>query len=400
MKVLMFGWEYPPFNSGGLGVACQGLARALSAQGVDLIFVLPKRLGNFGESFRFLFADSSAPSALAVNSLLVPYLTSKKYSRLRSGQPGFYGDTLLEEVARYAELAASLAQKVSFDLIHAHDWLTFSAGMAAKKVSGKPFIAHVHATEVDRTAGHVNQAIYDRERAGLHAADRIISVSEFTRQILIHQYGLSPDKIAVVHNGLDPANYAPRTPPDQALQSLKRLGFKIVLFVGRLTIMKGPDHLVSAAQKVIAHEPKAVFVIVGSGDLEGPLMHQVAAAGLSDKFLFPGFLRGEALSAVYKAADLFVMPSVSEPFGLTPLESLLHRTPVIVSKQSGVSEVLNHALKVDFWDTEELADKILSVIHYPSLQKVLRQNGTREARLCTWDQAARKCLQIYSQQIS
>ncbi len=397
MKVLMFGWEFPPFNSGGLGVACQGLARALVGKGVELIFVLPKRLDIKGEPFRIIYAEDKL-SLVAINSLLVPYITSDKYGKARGcfGKNCDYASSLLEEVRRYAALAAGIAKKESFDVIHAHDWLSFAAGLAAKEVSGKPLIVHVHATEVDRTAGKVNELIYANERHGLEKADKIITVSDFTKQMLVDYYGIYPDKVSVVHNGIDLASYNLDAPSDFSLTKLKKSGFKIVLYVGRITIQKGPDYLVWAAKKVLEYQPKTMFVIVGSGDMEGQIMNQVASLGISDKFLFPGFLRGRELSEVFKSADLFVMPSVSEPFGLTCLESLAHGIPVIVSKQSGVSEVLDHALKVDFWDVDEMADKILSVLKHKSLKKTLEQNGQKEALMNTWDKSAQKCLNIYN----
>jgi glycosyltransferase involved in cell wall biosynthesis len=398
MKVLMFGWEFPPHNSGGLGVACQGLARALKEKNTDVVFVLPKFLGNTSENFKIVYANVPDINILAVNSLLTPYISSEKYARLRRELgDAVFGNTLFEEVRRYGLIAKRIAASEPHDIIHAHDWLSFSAGMGAKSVSRRPFIAHVHATEVDRTAGNVNRYIYDRELEGVNASDRVISVSEYTKKTLINHYLQQPDKITVVHNGIDCTNYNTNVAQNLGLYRLKKLGFKIVLFVGRITIMKGPDYFVTAARHVLKERTKTMFVVVGSGDMEGQIMNQVAALGISDKFLFPGFLRGKQLSEIFKTADLFVMPSVSEPFGLTPLESLIHGTPVIVSKQSGVSEVLNHVFKVDFWDTEEMADKILSVLNYKSLQTTLKINGQKEANLITWDKAADKCLSVYNQ---
>ncbi|OGM32476.1 hypothetical protein A2803_03330 [Candidatus Woesebacteria bacterium RIFCSPHIGHO2_01_FULL_44_21] len=395
MKVLMFGWEYPPYNSGGLGVACQGLAKALVAQNIELVFVLPKRLGDFAEPFRFRFANIGNLSITEINSLLVPYITSEKYKLLANGvEPGGqYCSTLFEEVKRYALLAKRIAESESFDVVHAHDWLSFGAGIAASAAKHTPFVAHVHATEVDRTAGKPNRYIFEREREGVLAADKVVSVSGFTKQVLVNEYGIDPGKIEVVHNGISVNKYSGGV---SGIEELKKLGYKIVLFVGRITIMKGADYLLYAAKKVLTYDPKVIFVIAGAGDMEGQIMRQAAELGISNKVLFPGFLRGSELSAAYASADLFVMPSVAEPFGMVPLESLLHGTPVLISKTSGVSEVLKNALKTDFWDVEDMADKILSVIKYKSLHDELAVNGARDASVCNWEAAANKCIGIYN----
>ncbi len=395
MKVLMFGWEFPPFNSGGLGVACQGLAHALCSQGVDLTFVLPRRLGVSSNRFRFRFADGNGFEELEVDSLLVPYVTSKKYGNLLRDAPvGMYGSNLFAEVKRYAAAAKQIARSESFDVIHAHDWLSFGAGIAAKEVSGKPLVTHVHATEVDRTAGHVNDYIFNEEKRGITASDRVITVSDFTKRVLIDKYGVDGGKISVVHNGVDPGNFTTKASVSK-ITKLKSKGYKIVLFVGRITIMKGVDYFISAARKVLVYDPKVMFLIVGAGDMEGQVMQQAASLGISNKVLFPGFLRGEELSEAYRSADLFVMPSVAEPFGLTSLESLLHGTPVLISKQSGASEVLRNALKTDFWDVDDMADKILSAVNYKSLHDELAINGRRDVEACNWPKAANECIQIY-----
>lgn len=395
----MFGWEYPPHNSGGLGVACQGLANALAAKNVELTFVLPKRLNVRSDRFRFRFANVPDMDVIEIDSLLVPYITSGKYEALiRSGLDphGNYGSTLFEEVKRYAILARGIAKREQFDIVHAHDWLTYGAGIAAKEVKSKPLVAHIHATEVDRTAGNPNQFIYNAEKKGFETADKIVAVSDFTRKIIAKEYGIGEGKIEVAHNGIDSGNYQTNVGNDYGISELKKLGYKIVLAYGRITIMKGFDHLVDAANIVVKHRPKTIFVIMGSGDMEGQIMKQVADYGLSNNILFPGFLRGKELSAVINAADLFVMPSVSEPFGLTSLESLLHGTPAIVSRQSGVSEVLHNVMKVDFWDVEEMADQILSVLEYDGLKKEMATNGHREAELQTWDKAADKVISVYN----
>lgn len=394
----MFGWEFPPNNSGGLGVACQGLARAICANNVDLTFVLPKKMDVNEKSLKIRFADIPNLTVEELNSLLVPYTTSEGYHMLVSAidDAGQYGATLFEEVRRYGAMARGIAKSEKPDLVHAHDWLSFGAGISAKKITGRPLVAHVHATEIDRTAGNPNQYIYEREREGVDLADRVIAVSDFTKRVLVNHYGASERKIDVVHNGIDPGLYDICSEYPMGIAKLKKKGYKLVLFVGRITIMKGADYLIHAARKVLDHDPKVMFVIVGSGDMEGQIMRLAAELGISNKVLFPGFLRGRELSALYSAADLFVMPSVAEPFGLTSLEALIHGTPVLISKQSGASEVLQNALKTDFWDTDDMADKILSVVKYKSLKNELVSNGRRDAYHCSWDNAAKKCVGIYN----
>jgi len=397
MKVLMFGWEYPPHNSGGLGVACQGLARALVDKGVDLTFVLPKKADFGAENFKMVFASLPNINVYAVNSFLMPYMTQESYKVVRKKQKSrVYANDLFSEVERYGLAGAKIARKVRGDVIHAHDWLSFGAGLAAKKAIKSSLVSHVHATEVDRTAGHPNEFIYKKEYEGTSGADRVISVSQFTKNTLVEKYALAEDKIEVVHNGIDPSSYQLNSKETLGFETYKKKGYKIVLFVGRITIMKGPEYFINAASIVLKHNPKTLFVMAGSGDMEGQVMELASEHGISDKVIFAGFLRGRELSQVFKAADLFVMPSVSEPFGLTPLESLLHSTPVLISRQSGVSEVLHHALKTDFWDVEDMADKILSVISYSSMQKELAKNGHHEAMFASWEVAASKCIQLYS----
>jgi len=374
----MFGWEHPPFNSGGLGVACRGLLRAFFRMGIDVTFVLPKKV-KIDEPYKVLFADCCA------DFLKNPY--GNAYASA--------SESLFQAVDLYAAQAESIVKNLEFDIIHAHDWLSFKAAIAVKKLTQKPFIAHVHATEIDRTTGHPNPEIYAREYEGVQAADKIIAVSNFTKNNLVEHYGVSPDKIEVVHNGIDACDYCIDLESASGLWKLKKTGYKFVLFVGRITIMKGVDYFVWAANLITRLDPKIKFIVVGSGDMEGEIMSLVARLGISDRFVFTGFLRGRELSEAFALADLFVMPSVSEPFGLTPLESLLHQTPVIISKQSGVSEILDHALKYDYWDTQELADKMLSVISHKSLEDDLSKNGYEQTKQINWDKAAAKCVSIY-----
>jgi glycogen(starch) synthase len=390
----MFGWEFPPYNSGGLGTACFGLSRALVRQNVRITFVLPKRLAVSSNDLRLVFADEHAIKLTEVNSLLYPYVTSEEYILDREHiKNDIYGRTLLEEVVRYARAARKIAKKEQFDIIHAHDWLSFLAGIEAKNVSGKPLVVHVHATEFDRTGGQgVNQNVYNIERRGLHFADKIIAVSNLTKQKIVEHYGINPSKIKVIHNGVDREDYRKLS---EQLAHLKRENKKIVLYAGRITIQKGPEYFIRAARRVLDYYPDAVFVVAGSGDMERQIMMEAAYLGISDRILFAGFLRGDELNAIYQAADLYVMPSVSEPFGITPLEALVNDTPVLISRQSGVSEVLTHALKSDFWDTEDMANKIISVLMHNSLKETLRENGCREVEKISWKEAARKCVDLY-----
>lgn len=396
MRVLMFGWEFPPHNSGGLGTACFGLTRALVARNIDVLFVLPKKVGVTSPFMRILFADQRKIIFKEIETSLKPYVTSDSYIRERDQIiSDVYGKTLMQEVRRYALRARELAKKEHFDVIHAHDWLSFLAGIEAKKVSGKPLILHMHATEFDRTGNQgVNQEIYDIERLSLQQADGIIAVSEFTKEKIVHHYGINPEKIRVVHNGIDECDYMVSP---QEISGLKQTGQKVVLFVGRITIQKGPEYFIRAARKVLDFDPNVLFIVAGSGDMERQMILEAAHAGISSKVLFAGFLRGDDLTAMYKSADLFVMPSVSEPFGITPLESIIAGAPVLISRQSGVSEVLVHALKTDFWDTDEMANMILSVIAHDSLRDTLWRNSREELKRINWDAASKKCIDYYEE---
>jgi len=388
-RVLMFGWEFPPHHSGGLGVACQGLTRALAARGFDITFVMPKKIDVGAPWARFLFADGF--SAVAVNSSLSAYTTSRGYAE-QAHDASIYAPDLIGEVRRYALLGGDIARSEQFDMIYAHDWLSFGAGVEAKRISGKPLIVHVHATEFDRCGGPigVNKDVYDIERKGMEAADRVIAVSQYTKDIIVRYYGIPEGKIRVVYNGVDETTAPMGAASRLRLSALKQSGYSIVLFLGRVTLQKGPDYFLRAARSVLAREPKVVFFLSGSGDMERQMMDMAASLGISDRVLFTGFLRGHDRTEVYKAADLFVMPSVSEPFGITALEAMRSGTPVLLSKQSGVAEAVRHALKADFWDVDEMANKILGVIRHKGLRQSLSENGKEEAATYTWDEAALK----------
>jgi len=394
----MFGWEFPPFNSGGLGVACEGISKALSSSGVDLTFVLPFKIPVSAPWCRFVFADESGEmmSEGQIKNLFAGYTShsnsaeSKKY-----GLPEFISSDLIGRVRAYASKAGAVAQKNKHSVIHAHDWLTYPAGIAAKEVSGRPLVAHIHATEFDRSGSdNVNKDIYNIELEGFRGADVIVAVSERTKKKVVSKYGISPNKVKVVYNGIEFSNNSAVI--EHNLHELKRNGNKIVLFVGRITLQKGPDYFVSMAEKVLAYEPNTFFVISGSGDMESEMIRMVASRGLSSKFIFCGFLRGKELDSVYKAADIFVMPSVSEPFGLVPLEAMISEVPVLVSKESGVSEILSTALKSHFWDIDDMADKVISVLRHKKFQNHLSANGREEVKAIHWKKAAESLISVYN----
>ncbi len=412
MKVLMFGWEFPPYVSGGLGVACEGLVRGLLELSTEISLVLPRRVPSFSPRLRILTAGRSgesrdrAPRARRprlrirrVRTLLKPYLTEEVYeeellaiSRGAARRPGLYGPNLHAEVLRYAEEAARIAAREPFDVIHAHDWLTFMAGMRAKRASGKPLVLHVHATEYDRS-GHVDGGfVAGVERAGLAAADRVVAVSAYTAEVLAARYGVPGEKLRVVHNAIDVRAHRPRwtVAADDPL----------VLFAGRVTWQKGPDYFVDAAARVAAEMSSVKFAVAGAGDRLRPMMQRVADAGLEDRFLFTGFLPPEDLDRLYARADVYVMPSVSEPFGLTALEALQHGTPAIVSRSAGVSEVVRHVLRVRFGDVEDLASKILSVLLFPPLSQALSARGRAEVERLSWREAAWRCRTIYREVVA
>ncbi len=517
MRVLMLGWEFPPFIAGGLGTACYGLTKALDRKGCEVIFVLPKAVDQSHSSHVRLLSPETAttkvitqtttkvvqtqtpnpppsppkPNATETiipdteatqpakpphppktddpeitrwwrefehvtfrtipSSLSSPYgeqaaLTPEVVRQMveearKSGAPmppeiaavfkdeqltatdlpaakalaaAFgetidestvtthtteanndhvevgkdYGGDLISDVRRYAEMALRLSKNETFDVIHAHDWMTYAAGMAIARYSGKPLVVHVHSTEFDRSGENVNQFIYDIERRGMHSAMRIITVSYWTKNIILKRYGVDEDRVRVVWNGID-----------KELRKVKRPDIrsddKIVLFLGRITMQKGPEYFIAAAKRVLEKINNVKFIVAGSGDMARRMIEMAASMGIGHKVLFTGFLRGDDVAKVFKMADCYVMPSVSEPFGISPLEALSHNVPVIISKQSGVSEVLTHALKIDFWDVDEMANKIVAVLKHPPLSQTMKHHGEFELRQLTWDGAAEKCIDIY-----
>lgn len=442
----MLGWEFPPHISGGLGTACLGLTRALSRRGVQVIFVLPRAVeGPYPEHLRLLAPRSldlfaarreqrtaeeltgyvpveSDTDQVALANVRFRYAPAELYSSYQSaaggysGQPvggsasvgasqrglgapgwrgqavGYEGD-LIQQVKRYAELCLELSRRERFDVIHAHDWMTFPAALAVAGASGKPLVVHVHSTEFDRSGRSGNPAVYEIERRGLHGAARVIAVSHLTRMALQRHYRLPRSKIAVVYNGIERASGSGRVLPRASL----RRGDKVVLFLGRVTMQKGPEYFVEAAGKVLEKIDNVKFVVAGSGDKIVEVIELAAQRGIGHRVLFTGFLRGADVERVFRMADVYVMPSVSEPFGIASLEAVSHEVPVIVSKTSGVSEVLTHALKVDFWDTQDMADKIVAVLKHPPLSRTLREQADIEVRRLTWDDAAARCCRVYEQ---
>lgn len=394
MRVLMLGWEFPPHNSGGLGVACEGLARAVKETGTEVVFVLPRPIPLEGAPVNIRFAHTGTLKVREVNVALQPYLTSEAYQRYRTRLPGdIYGASLFDEVLRYAEAIKEVVASERFDIIHAHDWLSFLAGVEAKRLSGKPLILHVHATGFDQSGGvGIDPRVFSIEKLGFDEADAIVTVSDYTRRMVETRYGVSREKIHVVYNGVDASKFEVHEPKELAL---KRAGYKMVLYVGRLSLHKGPDYFLRAAKRVLEYQKDVYFVVSGSGEMEWQMVELAAKLGISDRVVFAGFLRGAELNQLFRAADLYILPSVSEPFGIAPLEALVSGTPVIISKQSGVSEVLTHALKVDFWDIDEMANQIVAVLRHESLKFQLAREGRFEALRLTWRKAADKCVALY-----
>ncbi|MBU0487150.1 MAG: glycosyltransferase family 4 protein [Bacteroidetes bacterium] len=421
MKVLMFGWEFPPHITGGLGTACFGMTKGLLRHGVEVLFVVPKAYGDEDqEAVRLLDASDieidirdqvfqehwSKLTYVEIGSSLIPYMSPEEFEKISSEDvldrtesmdlvfqkrytfTGTYGKNLMQEVSRYAIVAAKMASEQQFDVIHAHDWLTYPAGVAAKNVSGKPLIVHVHATEFDRSGENINQSVYNLERMGMHAADTVVTVSNLTRNIVIERYGVDPDKVVTVYNAVDPSN-------QENKEYEKHVPEKVVTFLGRVTFQKGPDYFVEAAYKVLQKDKNVRFVMAGSGDMLFRMVRRVAHLGIASKFHFTGFLKGEEVSHMFSISDVYVMPSVSEPFGISPLEAIRSNVPVIISRQSGVAEILRHALKVDFWDIDAMADSIYGLLHYQALSSMFQKLGKQEVENLKWENAAFELKRVY-----
>jgi glycosyltransferase involved in cell wall biosynthesis len=500
-RVLMLGWEFPPFITGGLGTACFGLTKALERLGVETTFILPKSTPVKDGSHVRLISPGEAAKKLLENQ---PLHHRQEHSRHTAGSPAHFHQEQLKEIEeietiqqsvmdsettwseeiikepfgsvytqlisqmspqvqelmrqtgldivklramvqageldstlddidlalfsalpeagpprhedaveineksansadysgdlvgqaeRYARFCSTISQSVDFDVIHAHDWLTYPAGLAVSRISGKPLVVHVHSTEFDRSGEHVNQSVYNIERRGMHGASRVIAVSHLTKGIIVNRYGIDNSKVNVVWNGID---VEPGANDEHRIDGKD----KLVLYFGRITLQKGPEYFISAAKRVLEIMPNVKFVVAGSGDLAERMIRMAAEMGIGHKVLFTGFLRGKDIDRVFSIADLYVMPSVSEPFGIAPLEAMSHDVPVLISKRSGVSEVLSHALKVDFWDIDDMANKIIAVLRHSPLSKALRDGGRFELQQITWEGAARKCEQIYNELVA
>ena len=391
MKVLMFGWEFPPVNSGGLGTACYGLTKGLSRKNIEVTLVLPDYPEDLKAEFVKIISSNNI-KLKKISTILMPYMSSSNYSQtINKRNARIYGNTLFHEINRYAEAAKKIAMEEEFDIIHCHDWMTFKAGINAKAIKKKPLVVHVHATEFDRTGGNgVNDHVYHVEKEGMENADAVIAVSNYTKNTITRHYGISPEKIRVVHNAVE---FEHKIDDKSKIKKIN----KVVLFLGRITLQKGPDYFVYAAKKVLQHEKNARFVIAGNGDMEPFIIEKAAEMGIADKVLFACFLQGEDLERAYKMADVYVMPSVSEPFGITPLEAMSNNVPVIISRQSGVSEVIRHCLLVDFWDIDDISSKIISVLRYMPLKESLSENGFGEVKKFNWDIPAQKCVEVYNE---
>lgn len=491
MHVLMLGWEFPPFITGGLGTACFGLTKAMDRRGMRVTFVVPKSVrGECAEHVTLLSPDSYVPpvsngdSGLAsgtdVNPAVgavrwitipkgksepvrgqTPALTpgEQKFSQVQfvqvpagfsnpytqageqvgqwsvtegkhgtsaahhgseavassqalqtgrsGGQPAAahtggsapqgdhggivgvdYSGDIVSQAERYAHFCLAATRHIKFDIIHAHDWMTYPAGLLIARASGKPLVAHIHSTEFDRSGEHVNQRIYDIERRGMHGAMRVIAVSQLTKNLVVRRYGVPEQRVEVVYNGVD------LEPGQVGIAGIESRD-KIVLYFGRITYQKGPEYFIQAAKRVLEVMPDVKFVVAGSGDQAKNMIEMAANLGIGHKVLFTGFLRGNDIKKVFSLADLYVMPSVSEPFGIAPLEAMSHNVPALISRSSGVSEVLSHVLKVDFWDIDDMANKIIAVLKYPPLSQTLKEHGAFEVRRLTWDGAAERCEQVY-----
>ena len=424
MRVLMFGWEFPPHIAGGLGTACKGIVEGLAHNGVETLFVMPSAGGDEDQSCtRIINASDVAVQNVSetvdeflnkvkfihVDSNIVPYVDPDEYfeaiekmkrERITETTVGFgqkfkfsgkYGANLMEEVSRYAQVGGTIAlqHKDEFDVIHAHDWLTYLAGIAAKELTGKPLVVHVHATSYDRgSEDMIDTRVLAIEKRGMQAADKVVAVSELTRNIVINKYGISPDKVVAVHNAVD---FSGR----ENIEVERGVKDKVVTFLGRITFQKGPEYFIDAAAKVLKRTKNVRFVMAGSGDMMNRAIRQVAKLGIADRFHFTGFLRGADVQKMFALSDVYIMPSVSEPFGISPLEAMRSNVPSIISYQSGAAEILKYAFKVDFWDVDAMADDIYALLQYPALSRFAAKQGLDEVNALKWDHATAKLKTIY-----
>ena len=418
MKVLMFGWEFPPHILGGLGTASYGLTKGLAQQSdMDITFCLPKPWGDEDQSFMKIIAMDKVPVVWRepdhnyLCERLGNIMPADTYYDLRNHIyadfnymqtndlgciefSGRYPDNLQEEINNYSIVAGVVARQQQFDIIHAHDWLTYPAGIHAKQVSGKPLCIHVHATDFDRSRGNVNPTVYAIERNGMDHADCIMCVSELTRQTVITKYGQDPKKCFTMHNAVYPL---PQEIQDIVPQ--KKEGEKVVTCLGRITMQKGPEYFVEAATMVINRSRNIRFCMAGSGDMMNAMIDLVARRGIADRFHFPGFMKGKQVYECLKASDVYIMPSVSEPFGISPLEAMQCGVPTIISKQSGCAEILDKCIKTDYWDIHAMADAINSICTNNSLYEYLKEEGKKEVDEITWEKVGLRIRKLYDETI-
>ncbi|TLX76163.1 glycosyltransferase family 4 protein [Labilibacter sediminis] len=428
MRVLMFGWEFPPHITGGLGTACYGLTRGLShVKDLDVLFVVPKAYGDEDQSAIKLMGANNISirqrkidfkkfqkemDYIEVDTHIIPYVDPDDYWKLTKVKvdgekkivqtneegkidfSGKYGANLLQEISNYALVSNVIAQDNEFDVIHAHDWLAYPAGIAAKEASGKPLVVHVHATDFDRSGGSVNPTVFEIEKRGMDTADKVITVSNLTRNIVIEKYGIDPKKVFTVYNAVEPKE----SPETNTIK--KGTNEKIVTFLGRITMQKGPEYFIEAAYRVLQKIDNVRFVMAGSGDMMEKMVRRAAELKISDKFHFTGFLKGEEVFTMLRMSDLYVMPSVSEPFGISPLEAMQSNVPVLISYQSGVAEILNHAIKTNFWDIDAMADAMYGVLKYPSLSSMFIHHGKSEVEALKWEDSALKVKEVYDSAIA
>jgi glycogen synthase len=412
MKALMFGWEFPPHILGGLGTASYGLTRGMAQQeDMEITFVIPKPHGDEDQSFLKIIGACNVPVVWKdnnrehVNYRIGHMMHPDEYFWLRNGIKydysriytdelgcisfsGRYPDNLIEEISNYEAVASVLAHQVDFDIIHSHDWLTYPAGVFAKQISGKPLVIHVHATDFDRSRGQVNPTVYAIEKKGMDTADHIITVSDLTKKIVIEKYHQDPRKVTTVHNAVEPLDDA------DSFHKTQRKD-KVVTFLGRITMQKGPEYFVEAAHRVLQKTNGVRFVMAGSGDMMNAMVNLAAHRGIADKFHFTGFLKGRQVHEMLAESDVYIMPSVSEPFGISPLEAMQVGTPSIISKQSGCAEILTHAIKTDYWDIDAMADAIYGIVKYPAMYESLKNLGREEVNNIKWYDAGLKVRAIY-----
>ncbi|RLD35375.1 MAG: glycosyltransferase family 1 protein [Bacteroidetes bacterium] len=423
MRALMFGWEFPPHISGGLGTASYGLTRGLATiDDMEIIFVVPKAYGDEDQSKMRLIGAGDVPVTkkrlkfenynkefeyLEVSSRIAPYVDPEEFWKLTREETtgkvkyvqtdiegkvefsGKYGPDLLQEIYNYSVVASVIADENEFDLIHAHDWLTYPAGIAAKEASGKPLVIHVHATDFDRSGGNVNPDVYGIEKRGMDAADKIITVSNLTQRTVIEKYGIDPSKVVTVYNAVEPLKEA------LPLSKESNLPEKIVTFLGRITLQKGPEYFIEAADMVLKKMKNVRFVMAGSGDMMKKMVNLAASKKIMDKFHFTGFLKGDDVFKMLQMSDVYIMPSVSEPFGISPLEAMQSNVPVIISNQSGVAEILTYAVKVDYWDIEAMADAIYGLLNYKGAHEFFKQYGREEVENLKWENSAQNVKEVY-----